>query len=48
MTILPNNAFAGCSLLASVSLPAVTSVGWNAFENCVGLPSIELPLAETI
>jgi uncharacterized ParB-like nuclease family protein len=40
-------AFSGTAL-TSVSLPAATSIGEDAFYNCTALTSVSLPAAETI
>lgn len=40
---LGDYAFAGCSSLKSVSLPAVSTIGKYAFMNCTMLSSINLP-----
>ena len=36
-TFKDTSAFNGCKNLVSVSLPAATSIGKHAFENCTGL-----------
>ena len=43
-----NEAFAYCSLLTSVSLPAATSIGSTAFGGCSSLTSVSLPAATSI
>lgn len=37
------NAFSGCSMLRSISLPNVTEVGSSAFSSCTALTTMELP-----
>ncbi|MCR5714385.1 MAG: leucine-rich repeat domain-containing protein [Bacteroidales bacterium] len=41
-------AFALCSNLRSVSLPACTSIGYYAFKNCTSLTSAYIPVVKTI
>lgn len=36
-------AFAGCYALAQVSLPAVQTIGWGAFYDCLALANLTLP-----
>ena len=43
-----NDAFNGCELLNSISLPNVVSIGDNAFSGCIRLTSIDLPKAESL
>ena len=43
-----NDAFNGCELLNSISLPNVVSIGNSAFYGCVSLTSIDLPKAESL
>ena len=43
-----NDAFYGCKLLNSISLPNVVSIGNSAFYGCVSLTSIDLPKAESL
>ena len=48
ITEIPDNAFYGCSFLASVVLPkTVTKIGANAFEGCSVLTNTTLPAALT-
>ena len=48
ITEIPDNAFYGCSFLASVALPkTVTKIGANAFEGCSVLANTTLPAALT-
>jgi hypothetical protein len=42
------NAFYGCTSLASVELPVAVSIGYAAFWGCTSLESVELPLAASI
>ena len=41
-------AFAGCSNLSHVNMPAATSIGIAAFKDCDALASISLPVATSI
>ena len=41
-------AFAGCTSLSSVSLPAATTIGFGAFASCTSLVSVSLPSATSI
>lgn len=44
VTAIANNAFAGCTSLESLYIPAsVTTVGSYAFSNCVALTNIDIP-----
>ncbi len=36
-------AFAGCTALAQISLPAVQTIGWGAFYDCLSLANLTLP-----
>jgi hypothetical protein len=48
LTSIGERAFADCTVLASVSLPAaLTSIGESAFDYCVALTSIALPASLT-
>ena len=43
VTSIGNNAFFGCSGLASVMIPnSVTSIGFQAFEGCISLTSVTI------
>ena len=44
VTEICDDAFAGCSSLASVVIPkSVTDIGWGAFKNCSNLTSVVIP-----
>jgi hypothetical protein len=43
VTALKKNAFANCTSLTSVILPACTDIGENAFSKCTSLISLSLP-----
>lgn len=44
LAVIPNYMFDGCSLLASIDLPAnLTTLGFKAFNSCSALTSIVLP-----
>lgn len=46
VTEIPQNAFAKCSVLASVTIPAtVTAIGESAFAGCTALRSIVIPVS---
>ena len=48
VTKIGDNAFEGCSLLGSVTIPnSVTSIGEQAFYGCSGLTSVEIPNSVT-
>ena len=49
VTALPNYAFYGCSVLASVEIPnSVTSIGTEAFSKCTGLKSFKVADGESV
>ena len=49
VTSIGNNAFYGCTKLASVTIPlSVESIGDDAFNGCTGLTSIDLSRATSI
>ena len=48
MTSIGNDAFAGCTALPPVSLPAATSIGDYAFASCTALASVSLPAVTVI
>jgi hypothetical protein len=44
LTVIGDNAFAGCTGLASITLPAgLASIGFGAFQNCTGLAGVTIP-----
>jgi len=48
-TEIGDSAFAGCSSLASVTIPgSVTAIGEYAFEGCRSLAFVSLPAATTL
>lgn len=48
VTSIGDNAFLGCSVLNSVSIPSsVTSIGYSAFAYCLSLSSINIPASVT-
>lgn len=43
VTMIPNNAFSGCSTLQTINIPdTVTSYGDNAFNNCSGMTAFRI------
>jgi hypothetical protein len=48
VTSIGNDAFADCTTLTSVTLPAATSIGSRAFSFCPALTSVTLPVATSI
>ena len=48
LTVIGNNAFAGCTSLVSANLPNIKTVGNNAFAGCTNLVSVQLPNASNI
>ena len=48
VTSVPDNAFYGCSNLASVSFPSATSIGYDVFDYCNKLASVSFPALKTI
>ena len=48
LTVIGNNAFAGCTSLVSANLPNIKTVGNNAFAGCTSLVSVQLPNASSI
>ena len=48
LTKLKNYAFFDCIKLASVELPACTSLGDSAFSGCTSLASVELPVCTSL
>ena len=48
LTVIGNNAFAGCTGLVSANLPNIKTVGNNAFSGCTNLVSVQLPNASSI
>jgi hypothetical protein len=48
LTVIGNNAFAGCKGLVSANLPNIKTVGNNAFSGCTNLVSVQLPNAGSI
>ena len=48
VTTIGTSAFAGCTTLSSITIPAgVTSIGGSAFQNCTSLPNITIPVGIT-
>ena len=44
VTLVPSNAFSGCSKMKSIVLPeSVIAISDNAFQNCASLQEVELP-----
>ena len=43
VTVIDTLAFGGCTLLTSVDMPAVTTIGLEAFSRCSALTSVDLP-----
>ena len=48
LTVIGNNAFAGCTSLVSANHPNIKTVGDNAFAGCTSLVSVQLPNASSI
>ncbi|MBQ1924564.1 MAG: leucine-rich repeat protein [Proteobacteria bacterium] len=48
LTVIGNNAFAGCTNITAADLPHVTTVGNGAFSGCKNLSAVNLPNAVSI
>ena len=48
LTVIGNNAFAGCTNITAADLPHVTTVGNGAFSGCTNLSAVKLPNAVSI
>lgn len=48
LTVIGNNAFAGCTNITAADLPHVTTVGNGAFSGCTNLSAVNLPNAVSI
>ena len=48
LTTIGNQAFYECTILKSISIPAVTSIGNQAFYGCTALTSITIPAVTSI
>ena len=47
VTVIDTLAFGGCTLLTSVDMPSVTTIGEEAFRYCSSLTSIDIPASVT-
>ena len=47
VTAIGDYAFADCTALTSVEMPAVTTIGYHAFGNCSSLTSVFIPASCT-
>lgn len=46
ISVFPDRIFAGCTNLERIKLPKyLTDTGWYAFQNCINLSQIELPVS---